>query len=124
MSEKNKLVSSLDIPQVKDMNEWQMGSAYSSWIHFPYDWHDYTDIDKAHHFRIWVNVDRDGYYPTGKKYKLGKALNIKNEPTGYQNGGTEYYSTLRQAFKAGVEWCKQDPENKDNDKQNQNQETA
>lgn len=114
---KQRLVSSLDIPQVKDM--YTFGNFNSSWIHFPYNDNDYTHIDKAHHFRIWLNTDRDGYYPIGKKYKLGKCLEKIDEATSYQNAGTEYHSTLRQAFKAGVEWCKQDPQFLINDKQNQ-----
>ena len=119
---KNKhLVSSLDIPQVKDMNIWANPNdqVSSGWIHFPYDYHDYQNIDGAHHFRIWLNLDEKGYYPIGQKYKLGKAVNKGDDSPSYTNGGIEYYATLRQAFKAGVEWCKKDPQFLIKDKQHQ-----
>jgi hypothetical protein len=113
-----RLVSSLDIPKVKDMDTFPEFPT-SGWVHFPYDWHDYQDIDGAHHFRIWYNVDKNGYYPTGKKYLLGKCLNKAGEPNSLQNAGSGEYPTLKQAFKAGVEWCKQDPQFLIKDKQNQ-----
>ena len=100
-----RLICSDDIPRERDLLESQF-----QWIHFPYDYRDYSH-NGAHSFRIWFNTDKEGRYPIGKKYRLGKETNIwidgprstRNEPQ-----PLEYYTTLRQAFKAGVKWCQQD----------------
>jgi hypothetical protein len=94
--------------------EHELENSFGRWIHFPYDYHDY-EHNGAHSFRIWFNTDKQGRYPIGKKYKLGKQLHkwIENsEVNGKILQGEyqpeEYYTTLRQAFKAGVKWCQQD----------------
>ena len=109
-----RLVCSNDIPMVKELENGRYKKLNKQWIHFPYDYHDYTH-NGAHSFRIWFNTDKQGRYPIGKKYKLGKQLHkwIENsEVNGKILQGEyqpeEYYTTLRQAFKEGVKWCQQD----------------